>query len=498
MPPPGNPSPPSLILSLGATFVVAVSSLQAEPEPASFGPLFHEFKLTLDLGHRTEAVSPFYYHELVGEPGDQTEIWAVPPLFSYALNKDTDYHQFAFLWKGLTFNRYGSEYRVQVVQILSSAGGLTQSETNVDRFTVFPIYFQQRSPIPEKNYTALFPLFGKIYNRMFRDEMRFVLFPLYGQSRKRDVVTDNYLYPVFHLRHGNSLTGWQFWPLLGHEHKDPTWRTNQWDELETMGGHDKQFVLWPIYFNHHTEIGTTNLSHQQAVVPFYNYLRSPSRDSTSYLWPIGVTHTVDRQRQFVELGAPWPLIVFAHGAGKTTRRVWPFYSDARNASQTSRWYLWPVYKYNRLNSPPLDRERTRILFFLYSDLSVKDTDGGRRLRQRDLWPLYTDRTELDGRHRLQLLSLLEPFLPNNTSVGRDLSPLWSVWRSEQNPRTGAASQSLLWNLYRHDTTADTKKCSLLFGLFQYQSGPDRQRWRVFYIPFGKGQPSQVAQDPAPR
>ena len=68
---------------------------------------------------------------------------------------------------------------------------------------------------------------------------------------------------------------------------------------------------------------------------------------------------------------------------------------------------------------------------------------------------------------------------------RDLSPVWSFWRSDKNPNTGATSQSLLWNLYRRDKTTDSKKCSLLFGLLQYHSGPQGNRWRVLYIPFGK-------------
>ena len=38
---------------------------------------------------------------------------------------------------------------------------------------------------------------------------RFILFPLYVQSRKRDLVTDNYLFPIFHSRHGDKLKGWQ-------------------------------------------------------------------------------------------------------------------------------------------------------------------------------------------------------------------------------------------------------------------------------------------------
>ena len=47
---------------------------------------------------------------------------------------------------------------------------------------------------------------------------------------------------------------------------------------------------------------------------------------------------------------------------------------------------------------------------------------------------------------------------------------------------------MLWNLYRRDATAESKKCSLLFGLFRYQSGPDGRRWRVFFIPFGGKKP----------
>jgi hypothetical protein len=70
-------------------------------------------------------------------------------------------------------------------------------------------------------------------------------------------------------------------------------------------------------------------------------------------------------------------------------------------------------------------------------------------------------------------------------VERNWSPLWSVWRSEHNPTTGAASQSFLWNLYRRDTTGTTRKCSLLFGLFQYSSAAEGRRLRLFYIPFGK-------------
>ena len=118
-----------------------------------------------------------------------------------------------------------------------------------------------------------------------RDETFFVMFPVYSETRKRDVITDNYLYPFFHLRHGDGLRGWQCWPVVGHEHKDVTTRTNSFGETEIIGGHDKSFLLWPILLRQDTGIGTDNPEKFRASMPFYAITRSPWRDSTSVLWP---------------------------------------------------------------------------------------------------------------------------------------------------------------------------------------------------------------------
>jgi hypothetical protein len=107
----------------------------------------------------------------------------------------------------------------------------------------------------------------------------------------------------------------------------------------------------------------------------------------------------------------------------------------------------------------------------------------------DFWPFFTKRHELDGNSRLQVLSILEPFLPNNKSVERDYSPVYSFWRSEKNGKTGTTSQSLFWNLYRRETEPNRKKISFLFGLFKYQTSAESKRWSLFYIPFGGSEKS---------
>ncbi len=149
--------------------------------------------------------------------------------------------------------------------------------------------------------------------------------------------------------------------------------------------------------------------------------------------------------------------------------------------QTSEFILWPLWKYNRATADPLDRERTRILFFLYSDLVERNTATSNALRRVDFWPLFTWRRELDGDERLQVLAPVEPLLPNNKSVERNWSHVWSLWRAERDAATGASSESLLWNLWRREERGGAKKCSLLFGLVQHHSTPDGNRWQWFWL-----------------
>jgi hypothetical protein len=447
--------------------------------PFDAGPLYDDFRLTLDAGSRTEVAGPLYYSE---EKATQ-HTWAFPPLMSYLEDPETETKQFHFLYPIMTYNRFGDQYRWQFCQLFSFAGGPTQTEPERNRFTIYPLYFQQRSTDPTQNYTALFPFYGHVERRLMRDDVFFVMWPFYSRTRRRDVVTDNYLVPIFDLRHGDGLRGWQFWPLVGTEHKEVTTRTNGFGDVTMIPGHESFFALWPLFFNDRDGIGTENMEWRQSSFPLYSVQRSPMRDSTTVLWPL-FNYVDDRVKKYREWDAPWPLNVIARGEGKTTTRLFPFYSRARTPKLESDFILWPIYKYDGINAPPLERHRTRICFFLYSDRRDLNKETGAKRRRLDLWPFCLYRREYNGNSKLQFLAPLEIFVPGSEAIERDYSPLWSVWRSQNNPKTQATSQSLLWNLYRRDTTPTDKKCSLLFGLFQYRSGSEGSSMRVFYIPLG--------------
>lgn len=488
--------------SLLLAVLCATAACRASEAPASAGFLYHQFGLTLEPGRRTEALGPLWATEETWPEGvvpAGTDPWdATPPvtqvarnftlapLFSWTSDAKTERVSWDLVYPIITYDRYGSEYRFQVFQLLSFSGGATQAGAQGRGFSLIPFFWYRRSAEdPSLNYTAVWPFYGTMQQRLFRDEIKFVVWPFYAQTRKRDVVTDNYLVPFGHVRHGDGLRGWQIWPFYGTEHKDLTTRTDGFGDTQTVPGHDKRFVLWPFYLRNDMEIGSTNPVTQRVLFPFYSLQRSPQKDRDTYLWPFGVTIVDDRELKYHQTSVLWPIITLAHGEGKQAVKIWPFYGDTHFANAHNVLALWPLYFKRDSLRGPLEESATRIAFFVYTDITRKNRDTGQVSRRSDFWPLFITRRDMDGNERFQLLAPIEPVLSDNTSINRLYSPLWSIWRSAKNAKTGAVSRSFLWNLYRYDATPQSKKCSLLFGLIQYHSNPGGKRWRFLYLPSGK-------------
>lgn len=438
------------------------------------GPLIHDFDLTLKTGVRREAAGPFYYEE---ESGSQ-EQWAFPPFVSRTWNDDMDYEEIDVLYPFVTYDRFGKDSRVQLMQLFSLSDSTEQDESVRNKLTIFPFYFQQRSTNEALNYTALMPFYGTVRNRMLRDEVKVVMFPLYSMTRKRDVRTHNYAYPFFHLRRGVNLRGWQLWPLVGDEVKKP-YTTNDYLGLEVfMPGHRKQFAAWPFMYRNHTGIGSTNEAKETTVIGLFNVLRSPARDSTAVLWPF-FRYVNDREQKYREWGFPYPFWGIARGEGKYMNRAFPLYSYAENHEQSSGSILWPLLKTQTVDNEDLVRRRQRVMFFLFNNLREHNPQTGKKLHRQDLWPLYSYR-KANGQSRLQVLSILAPVIANNRGIERNWSPLWAIWRSENNEDTQTRAESLLWNLWRRKVSPEERVSSYFFGLLNTRKTADGTRWRWFH------------------
>src|SRR6185503_13188236 len=175
----------------------AIPNAAADTEE-NFGFLFDRFQLTLEAGYRTEAMGPLYYSEQT----EKTSTLAFPPFFSRYRDSSVESQEDDFLYPLLTSLHYGKERRWQFFQLISFAGGQEPDDATEKRFTLFPINFQQRSTDTSQNYTAFVPFYGHLKNRLYHDEIFFAMFPIYSQTRKKDVITDNYLFPIGHVRNG--------------------------------------------------------------------------------------------------------------------------------------------------------------------------------------------------------------------------------------------------------------------------------------------------------
>ena len=443
------------------------------------GPLVHQFRLTLEPGEREEFLGPF----VSTTSGETNSAWVLAPFASHYEEPLLEHSEYDFLYPAITYDRFGSEWRLQIAQFLNFQGGATQDGEVKKRHTLFPIFFSQRSTNPTNDYWALLPFYGHFQNHLFRDEVRFVAAPLYVWSRKGQMETDNYLFPFFHVRHGGGVKGWQFLPLIGHETKSSSVRTNLiMDEPEVVPGYDKWFALFPFFHHENLNLGTTNEEKRRSFLLLYSIQRSPARDNTTLLWPF-FSYTDDRENKFREWGVPYPFIGWARGEGKHANRFWPLWGKATNATLTTDFFLWPLYTHRHIHTPEVDRERTRICWFPYTETRLTSPQTGAERRRRDMWPFFTWRHEFDGCERLQVLSITEAVLPDNHGIERNWAPLWTLYRAEKNPKTGAASQSLLWNFWRHDTLKETSRSSFFFGVVRSRREKDERHWRFFWMPF---------------
>jgi hypothetical protein len=475
---------PVLMLAAGALLPAAAQGL------LETGPLAHRFGLTLERGERQEMLGPL----LAWQKGEtnSNSLWTVAPFMSLYREPEIERTELDVLYPLFSYDRFGTEYRWHLAQFLNFHGSLSLDDEAKRRRNLFPFFFSQRSSNPTNDYWSLLPVYGHFRNHLFRDEVRFVAAPLYVWSRKGQVETDNYLFPFFHLRHGGGVSGWQLLPFLGHETKSSSVRTNALtDEPEVLPGHDKWFALFPFFHHEDLGLGTENPEKRRSFILLYSLQRSPERDNTTLLWPF-FSYTEDHKEKFKEWGMPFPFIGWARGEGKHADRVWPFWGKATNASMQSDFFLWPLYTHRHVRTPEVERERTRILWFPYSQTVLRSPVTGVERRRRDLWPLFSWNRDFDGKERLQVLAIAEPVIPDNKSIARSWSPLWSLYRAEKDPKTGASSRSLLWNLWRRDETKDTVRTSSFFGVVRTRRTADGTSWRYFWRPFAdEPKPSAV-------
>jgi hypothetical protein len=406
------------------------------------------------------AIRPFFYSTADDEGRSSTDV--LYPLFSYQTKKDS-----------LSF---------QLLQLFSYDSGEPESGSRNRRY-IFPFLFYGEEE--QGTYMAFFPFGGTLYNWFGRDSITFMLFPLYSHTERKGTRVDNVLWPFFAKISGENESGYKFWPIYGQSSKEGVYR--------------KQFFLWPIFFSESLKLDTDNPEERRAAWPFYVSKETPEKSSQWVLWPF-FSKTEDRVKGYTSWDAPWPLVRVTEGEKYHGFKFLPFYADETMDVNRKRWYVWPIYKIEEMNSELIERRRDRILFFLYSDTREAKFETGDRMRRIDFWPFF-GYYSFNGVSSLHVLSLIEPFFPGNQSIERLWAPLWRVYQQKWDQQ-GNRVVSLLWNLFwlekQGDRVAweifplveyrkaaeDDQELRILKGLFSYRRSESGKQLNLFYTPWG--------------
>jgi hypothetical protein len=471
---------PSFILSAAVLLILFTSAAEAKSRIFTLWPL---------VDYRSSEVVDYSSLNLLGplvkfERKGQEREFGLRPLYFHAADEEGVALQ-EFLYPIASRKRSQDRSAFQGLHLLQYDSGDREREGKGEEFMLFPFVFsglsQQRGP-----YFAFFPLGGKLYERFGREEIHFTLFPLYARTEHRGTINTHVLWPVFRRTEGPGEEGFKIWPLYGSSDKEGVYR--------------KRFYLWPFFFSQDLNLDSDQPRSFRGFFPFYLRDEAPQVSSRTWLWPF-FSHVENRERGYEEINFPWPLLRRTDGEYKEGFRALPFYSNERTGDFRKRWIGWPVYKIEELNTEILDRKRTRVLFFIYSDLEEHLLEESRpRLRRVALWPLFTyERTQ--GISHFYTLSLLEPFFPGNRGIERNWSPLWRIYQRKWDGQ-GNEISTLLWNLYWKERRGDDlavelfplfsyrreseqkTELALLKGLLRLQRDTERGRLHLLYLPWG--------------
>lgn len=308
-------------------------------------------------------------------------------------------------------------------------------------------------------YTSLFPIHGSIYDRFWRDEYQYTLFPLYGRTVKGGTTRSHFLYPFFGTVSGPGETGFRFWPLYGEEAKEEAY--------------ERRFVLWPFFSRERLALNTDNPVHNLNLLPFYAASESPHRTSVHAPWPF--CGTVRKDGILVERDIFWPFWMTVNDGETSIERYLPFYASTRVKDTSSRWLMWPIYRSETIDSASFRLEKISLFYFLFNRTDEAWPSTGRERSRSTFWPLYAYQREPEGTATLSLPAPVEPVVWNE-SIDRNWAPLWRIFITRWDNH-GNSATSLLWNLYWHERRG-SESAGELFPLYSWKSGKDGREWRI--------------------
>jgi len=460
-------------------------------------------------GKRVFVFRPFFSHE---DEGPGSTRWT-----------------FRALWPLITVQRDDDAHRVRIWPVVWERKRSKVGDVHDKDFWVLPFVWYGNDT-EEGKYFALWPAGGMIKGAFGKRYIRFVLWPLWVETKDKHYHSWNYPWPILGHWKGPDQRGWRFWPFYGTNERD--------------GKFKRVFFLWPLGHYWKTGLDTDAPSTVFAFLPFYARADNKHTRYVSVLWPF-FARKHNKQVGIVEWHAPWPFFSRTTGKGIRGLKVFPLYEHRFAPNTSSRSFGWKIFRreVTRGNRERTTRISSCIIFqrikdewievkgeglrserrppprnprmaFLNAEREGKDLrSAGRKIRPPEpgtlksrsntlLWPIFRHRRSEKGE---VFFTVLEPWFWRNREVwDRHYAPFFTLYRYERFA-DGSKREKALFNLYEHyrsdierrvrlspladywrrGVPAQYKRFRILGGLFGYERRGTSKRVRILWIPIGR-------------
>ncbi len=448
----------------------------------NLGPLYHPVKNS-KYEREFMALGPFITYR---KNGGYSE-FGFNPFYHRILKERENIEEYEFLYPLASYKKKGnfSWFQYQLF-LLTYNTEITPSGYKNKEFNLFPFIFYNNEEDKNNNYFAFFPFYGGLKNKFAKENIKFLLFPLYMKTISGGEITRSIMWPIV-SNYDGELEGSRLFPIISK-------RVNKKKKRR------EEFLFWPIYIKKEKDFyGET--SYFKSIFPLYSEIRSHGVSNRGYLWPF-VQHTVNHKKGDERWDTPWPFINFTRGETTNQTKIFPFYSKAeRNENDEDGYILLPLYKYKKISLANYRRHKKSLFLFLYKDTREEPlTDTVKPRIRIDLWPIFSFRKDDTGYSRFHIFTVFEPFINNNERLYRNFASLWRIFVWEKTA-DNLTRTSFLWNLvtfysnsseftldirpivtlFNYSRSSSGKSWNILGGLIGYESKNEKNNLKLLYI-----------------
>jgi hypothetical protein len=427
--------------------------LSSDLGPENVAPFFHIQTDPESKSRRLDGAGPFYSQSESPEERERT----LRPFFSYRENLKEQTEELEYLYP---FGRYrktpeGTLHRLIPFYSSFEPSQERAEEDKKENVDLFPFFWGKGKD--GRPYGGVFPFGGLFRDRFDRDEIQFVLWPLYSRILEGETETFHALWPIFSLTSGGMRSGFRIWPFYGQE------------KQEGMGAFRKMFFLWPIGSYQQKHLDTDNPKTSFYLFPLYISEQSSNENKKIFLWPFFNYYT-EKNFDYFQVDFPWPFFQYARGENAKAFKVFPLISYRKVDQRERLFLLWPVF-YQEKDE---DEERAEILhrfFYIIKFHRVYYKKEDRWERVSKLWPFF--RRAEDGRGMVHFY--FPDLMPADwEGLERHYGMLFRVYEYYQDGK-GKEISKFLWGLYYHQKQKDLNRVEVGF-LFNYLKEKETFQW----------------------